>query len=146
MFLKNPKYKKLVDFKLKRFVQEFESEQEALLNKMNNFKVEEETESETFRQILKEDWIAEQQKESLKNLGDFLNFLLKSLKTVKSKIFYEKIANYLNTLFKYINMFNSILKKNYNFSKIQKCLILKRQFSQKTFISHLFLISTLSMI
>lgn len=90
----------MVDFKLKRFVQEFESEQEALFNKMNNFKVEEETESETFRQILKEDWIAEQQKESLKNLGDFLNFLLKSLKTVKSKIFYEKIANYLNTLFK----------------------------------------------
>lgn len=100
--LKNPKYKKLVDFKLKRFVEEIEAELEAINNKLS-LKVEDEVESEIFKQILKEDWIAEQVKESLKCLRDFLLFLLKSLKTVKSKIFYEKIANYLNSLYKWFN-------------------------------------------
>jgi hypothetical protein len=90
-----------VDFKLKRFVDEYEAEQEAI-NRRKNAAVDEVTESETFKLILKEDWIADAVKESLKCLRDYLNFLLKSLKTVKSKIFYEKVANYLNALFKYI--------------------------------------------
>lgn len=84
---------------MKRFIEEYEHEQEALTRKLN-LAVEEETESEIFNQILREDWIADQVKESLKSLRDFLNLALKSLKTVKSKIFYEKLANYTYELYK----------------------------------------------
>jgi len=62
--------------------------------------VEDETNSEIFKQILKEDWIAAPIKEGLKTLKDFLTYLLKSLKTIKSKIFYEKVCNYLQALIK----------------------------------------------
>lgn len=79
-------------------MEEYELEVEALSSRHRRT-VDEVTESETFGQILKEDWIAEPMKESLATLKDYLSFLLKSLKTVKSKIFYEKLANYLNALF-----------------------------------------------
>ena len=85
------------NFRLKNFIQEVELErQEASQSKP----VENETKSETFKAILKEDWIPTSIKDGLKTLKDFLDYLLKSLGTIKSKIFYEKTANYLNTLFK----------------------------------------------
>jgi hypothetical protein len=55
--------------------------------------------NEIFRTILKEDWIATSIKESFKSLEDFLEYFLKYLKTAKSKMFYEKVANFLNSLY-----------------------------------------------
>lgn len=53
MFSKNTKYKNLTDFKLKLFFENFQNEHHQTLP------VEEKTESEIFKRILKEDWIAE---------------------------------------------------------------------------------------
>lgn len=99
-FFKGSKYKKVQNFKLKKFLQEIEQENQALLAKQNQvYNADEETNSEIFKQILKEDWIPEAIKNGLKTLKDFLTYLLKSLKTVKSKIFYDKLCNYLKALF-----------------------------------------------
>lgn len=80
-------------------MQEVETEIETA-NARKNLNIDEETNSETFKQILKEDWIADNVKENLKTLRDFMTYLIKSLKTVKSKMFYEKLCLYVNTLFK----------------------------------------------
>jgi len=85
------------NFKLKNFIQELELERQAV-SQSNT--VESETKSETFKAILKEDWIPATVKDTLKTLKDFLEYLLKSLGTIKSKTFYEKTANYYHTLFK----------------------------------------------
>jgi len=55
--------------------------------------------SEIFKTILKEDWIATSIKENFKSLEDFLEYFIKYLKTAKSKIFYEKVANFLSSLY-----------------------------------------------
>lgn len=99
--LQNSKYKKMLKFKLKKFINEIESESLAeSLKQKEVLNVDEATNSETFKLIQKEDWIPEAIKANLKCLKDYLNYLLKSLKTVKSKIFYDKLATYLNSLFK----------------------------------------------
>ena len=87
----------MTDFKLKKFIEDVEFER-AVNSQAGS--IENETKSETFKAILKEDWIPAAAKEGLKTLKDFLNYLLKSLGTIKSKIFYEKTANYYNVLYK----------------------------------------------
>jgi uncharacterized protein YydD (DUF2326 family) len=87
------------NFKLKNFIQEIESERQAAFAAQFN-PVENETKSETFKAILKEDWIPVAVKDTLKTLKDFLEYLIKSLGTIKSKTFYEKSANYYHKLFK----------------------------------------------
>jgi hypothetical protein len=103
IFKKNSKYKKIVDFKLKTFVEDYSKQQSNLKKSSTNLSnIELETSSETFRAIQKEDWIAPVTKDGLKTLKDYLNFLIKSIKTIKSNVFYDKICNYLRLLFKYV--------------------------------------------
>jgi hypothetical protein len=83
---------------LKKFIEQVEQEQNAEIS--GTATSDENSKNETFKSILQEDWIPQQAKESLKTLNDFLNYLIKSLRTVKSKLFYEKIANYLDKLYK----------------------------------------------
>jgi hypothetical protein len=97
--LKNQKYKKINStFKLKKFIEDVELERNAESSSASANNAADA--NEIFKIILKEDWIPQQVKESLKTLNDFLNYLIKSLRTVKSKLFYEKIANHLNALYK----------------------------------------------
>ena len=49
--------------------------------------------------LLKEDWVPANIRDTLKTLKDILDYLIKTLKSVKSKIFYEKAAVYLNSLY-----------------------------------------------
>ena len=88
---KNP-----TDFKLSKCLKNLEGDM--ILNKMKNEPADENN-NEIFKAILKEDWIPEASKESLKTLNDFMTYLIKSLKIVKSKIFYERICNYIKSLY-----------------------------------------------
>jgi hypothetical protein len=81
-------------------LEDLKKEEDSQKQSKGSQNVEDETTSEIFKQILKEDWIAAPIKEGLKTLKDFLTYLLKSLKTIKSKIFYEKVCNYLQALVK----------------------------------------------
>ena len=85
---------------MKTFLEDVKKEEDSQKLSKGSQNVEDETKSEIFKQILKEDWIAAPIKEGLKTLKDFLSYLLKSLKTIKSKIFYEKVCNYLQALLK----------------------------------------------
>ncbi len=101
MFNKNSKYKKIVDFRLKTFIEDFVKQKPNMKKTPSNAgNVDLETSSETFKAIQKEDWIAQGTKDGLKTLRDYLTFLIKSIKTIKSNVFYDKICNYLNLLFK----------------------------------------------
>ncbi len=84
---------------------------------------DDEDESEIFKMILKEDWIPEAIKDTLKTLKDFLNYLLKSLKTVKSKIFYEKVCAYVNMLFKLVKILIFCVFKQVYFELIYNFLV-----------------------
>ena len=89
-------------FRLREFINELEKEQasQTVKDKKMGREADNEIDSDTFKAILKEDWVPDAVKDTLKTLRDFLSYLLKSLQTVKSKIFYEKICSYLNSLFK----------------------------------------------
>ena len=103
MFKQNSKYKKEeADFKILSYVEDIEAEI-AETNEINNEANDVTKNNEIFKTILKEDWIATNIKESFKSLEDFLEYFLKYLKTAKSKIFYEKVANFLNSLYQYLN-------------------------------------------
>ncbi len=87
---------------MKKFLIDLENEllaQKAKEKKFGQY-ADQETESETFKRILKEDWIPNAVKQTLKDLKDFLTYLIRSLKTVKSKMFYEKVCAYVYDLFK----------------------------------------------
>ncbi len=91
-----------MNFKLKTFVEDFLKQKSSMnKNPSNLTNVDSETSSETFKAIQKEDWIVQDVKDELKTLKDYLAFLIKSIKTIKSNVFYDKICNYLNLLFKY---------------------------------------------
>lgn len=85
---------------MSNFIKEIEIENQIEFERKNRvYIVEDETNSEIFKQLQREDWIPQSVKEDLKTLKDYLEYLLKSLRTVKSKIFYEKLSNYLKSLF-----------------------------------------------
>ena len=97
--LKNSRYKKEEnEFRLIKFIQDIEAEIAEHLEVTNETN-DVTKNSEIFKTILKEDWIASNIKESFKSLEDFLEYFIKYLKTAKSKIFYEKVANFLNSLY-----------------------------------------------
>ena len=89
------KNKSIEDFKLKKFVIELEEEIAANLKNQGNI-----LNNEVLKAFLREDWIPANMKETLLTLPDFLNYILKSLKTVKSKIFYDKLAIHLLNIYK----------------------------------------------
>lgn len=85
---------------MSKFIKEIEIENQIEFEQKNRiYNVEDETNNETFKHLQREDWIPQSVKEDLKTLKDYLEYLLKSLRTVKSKIFYEKLCNYLKSLF-----------------------------------------------
>ena len=83
------------------FVESLEEEYNSNLvrEKKTGKEAENETDSETFKLILREEWVSDTVKDTLKSLKDFLFYLLKSLKTIKSKTFYEKVCHFLYKLF-----------------------------------------------
>lgn len=83
---------------LTKFIEDMETEIAENLE-VNNELNDVTKNNEIFKTILKEDWIAASIKESFKSLEDFLEYFLKYLKTAKSKMFYEKVANFLNSLY-----------------------------------------------
>ncbi|CAF0708647.1 unnamed protein product [Brachionus calyciflorus] len=106
--LNNPNYKKLDKFVLRKFINEIQKENQLEFERKNRvYNVEEETDCELFKQLQKEDWISQSIKDELKNLKDYLTYILKSLKTVKSVTFYEKLCNYLKLLFDEFKLVNS---------------------------------------
>ena len=94
------KHKKIDEFKLRKFIVDLEEE---IAESMKEKGEESVLNNEVLKAILREEWIPAQIKENLKTLQDFLNYLLKSLKSVKSKIFYEKLANHFFNVFKLIH-------------------------------------------
>lgn len=85
---------------MSKFIEEIEIENQLEFERKNRiYRVEDEINSEIFKQLQREDWIPQSVKDDLKTLKDYLEYLLKSLRTVKSKIFYEKLCNYLKSLF-----------------------------------------------
>lgn len=83
---------------LTKFIEDIETEIAENLE-VNNELNDVTKNNEIFKTILKEDWIAASIKESFKSLEDFMEYFLKYLKTAKSKMFYEKVANFLNSLY-----------------------------------------------
>lgn len=77
-------------------------------NEINNEAKDVTKNNEIFKTILKEDWIATNIKESFKSLEDFLEYFIKYLKTAKSKMFYEKVANFLHTLYLYVDFYYNL--------------------------------------
>lgn len=96
-------------FRLKEFINEIEAEIRASIAKKKRTGVdaENETESEVFTAMLKEDWIPVVVKGGLKTLRDFLVYLFKALRTLKAKRFYEKAAQYLHMLFGEFKLINT---------------------------------------
>ena len=104
LFLKNSKWKKIKDFSLKKFVDDLEKQEngKAPAKKSGDYNVDEETSSEIFKALQKEEWIPQPIRDTLKNLKDYLTYLIKSIKTVKSTLFSDRIPNYLFNLYRFI--------------------------------------------
>jgi len=95
----NSRYKKEdASFVLNEFIEDIKAEIAEHLE-VTNDALDITKNSEIFKTILKEDWIATSIKENFKSLEDFLEYFIKYLKTAKSKIFYEKVANFLSSLY-----------------------------------------------
>lgn len=94
---KNPKYKRVKNFKLKKYAEDLEVE---LSVEANRSEVNVELENPVIKALLKEDWIQPKDRESLKSLKDILEYLIKSLKNFKSKIYYDKAAAFLHNIYK----------------------------------------------
>ncbi len=110
------------NFKLKTFVDELDRQKSALKKEPS---LDDQTSSETFKLILKEDWIASGVRDNLKNLKDFLLFLIKSIQTVKSNLFYERICNYLYSLFTYVFSFSFVYQTSGVFNLV---ILILREF------------------